>query len=230
VAVAGTADYFPVQDEFFFGYYTEWMDDGPVQAKASGSYTRWQLFEWEDGENFLRYETEDPGRLDDWDYMTRTSSAINLRGFRELDGGLPEDIIFDAPVMWLNRPTVTANWDGTVNFLVGDETGTVEYDVKVLDGTTEIPFEFPGKSAGSWAGVDKAEDFEVFWSDCRTVILNHDISVGIQQIETGSDTFYYSPSIGLVEFGSWSEDFEEDREVWEHGIWADYIWVDDVKR
>ena len=80
-----TSDYFPVQDEFFFGYHTEWRDDGPVQAKASGTYTRWQLFEWEDGDNFRRYETEDIGRLDQWDYMTRTASAIMLRGFREMD-------------------------------------------------------------------------------------------------------------------------------------------------
>ena len=77
---------------------------------------------------------------------------------------------------------MTADWAGSVNFSVGDETATVEYDVKVLDGTTEIPFEFLGKSAGSWAGVNKAEEFD------------------------------------------------EPREIWEHGIWADYIWVDDVKR
>lgn len=229
VAVAGTADYFPVQDEFFFAYHTEWMDDGPVQAKASGSYTRWQLFEWEDGENFRRYEVEDFETLDEWDYMTRTASAINLRGFREMDEGSPEDLFFDTPVKWLNRPTVTANWSGTVTFGSGEETATVNYDVKVLEGTTEIPFEFLGKSAGAWAGVNKAEDFEVFWSDCRTVILNHDVSVGIQQVETGRDTFYYSPSIGLVEFGTWAEEFDEPRQIWEHGIWSDFIWVDEIK-
>ncbi len=58
---------------------------------------------------------------------------------------------------------MTANWAGTVTFGSGDETATVNYDVKVLEGTTEIPFEFLGKSAGSWAGVNKAEVFEVFW-------------------------------------------------------------------
>ncbi len=230
VTVAGTLDHFPVHDEFFFGYYTEWENNDPVQAKSSGYYTKWQLFEWEVGNDFRRYQTDDFESLDEWEYMTKTGSAIMLRGFRELEEGTPVDIMFDAPIKWLNHPTVTANWSGTVHFTSGEETATVDYSVTVLEGTTDIPFGELGKSAVSWAGVNKAEGFEVFWSDCRTVVLNHEVHFEAQLMETGRDTLYYSPGFGLVKFGSWLEGFESGLEEREWGIWADFVWADEVKR
>jgi hypothetical protein len=231
VTVAGTPDHFPVNDEFLFGYYIEWEDNDPMCAKGSGYFTEWQLFEWEDGNDFRRYETEDFGTLDEWDYMTKTGSATMFRGIRELEEGTPVDLMFDAPIKWLNHPTVTANWSGTAHFTSGEETATVDYSVTVLDGTTDIPYGDLSKSVGAWAGVNKAEGFELFWSDCRTVVLNHDVNFGAQLMETGRDTFYYSPGFGLVKFGSWTEEFhDEPREYWEHGTWADFVWADEVKR
>jgi hypothetical protein len=198
------------------------MNSDPIGPKGEGSFTRWDVFVWEDATNFRRYDTEDPQVLEEWDYMTRTGDAILLRGFHEIDEGTPVDRMFDEPVQYLNRPLVPDTWAGRVTLPINGSEATVNYSVEIKEGTTDIPFGEYSKAGRNWKWGDKADPQTIFWSDCRTVILDHDVRMGMLMVETGSDTMYYSPGFGLVKFATKIEEFDPLWQEWQRGIWSDF--------
>lgn len=230
VMVAGIPDHYPIHDDYAFAYYTEYENSDPEPGKGAGHYTRWDLFQWVTATDFRRYETEDTLVLEEWDYMTRTNDEILLRGFHELDEGVPMDIMFDEPVTYLNRPMVPASWNGSVTLSSGGEEATVNYSVRVLEGTTEIFYGDLNKVDRTWALADKADVSTVFWSDCRTVILDHDVNAGTEMIESGSDTMYYCPGFGLVKFAVTIQEADPPWEEWQRGTWSDLQNTSGLKR
>jgi hypothetical protein len=217
--VVGTADYFPAYEQFHFSYHVEYENSDPIGPKGSGTFTRWDIFEWENATDYRRYETESPAILEEWDYMTRTGEADLLRGFRGMDEGTPVDLMFDEPVMYLNRPMVPAEWSGRVTLPSGGGEATVNYSVEVKEGTTDIDLGDLKGLGRDWSGLGSAKATAIFWSDCRTVILDHDVRVGMDTVEVGSDTMYYSPGFGLVKFATKIEEFDPAWQEWQSGIW-----------
>lgn len=224
--VAGTADYFPAYKQFHFSYQVEYENSDFIGPKGSGTFTRWDIFEWENATDYRRYETESPAILEEWDYMARTGDADLLRGFRGMDEGTPVDLMFDEPVIYLNRPMVPAQWSGRVTLPSGGREATVNYSVEVKEGTTDIGLDGSKTSGRAWSGLIGAKTTTVFWSDCRTVILHHDVRVGMETIETGSDTMYYSPGLGLVKFATKIEEFDPIWQEWQRGVWVEYEFVE----
>lgn len=213
VTVAGTADHYPVDDTFVYIFENFVEDsDGDVY-----DYTEAFHLEWGTGENFRRKEFDfDLEVWNEWENLIRTSSAIQLNGFREFRGGVGEDVVFDNPVQILNHPTVTASWTGSVEVTTGDGVMNVEFDGEVLPDVSDFPTFFGRKSgllAGTkFANTAKVVQLDVFWPNCRSVVEEIEGSVSGDLMFTETDTLVYCPGFGLIKEMSLEIQHDDGRE------------------
>jgi hypothetical protein len=206
--VEGTADYYPLEDgrRFIYDEYEEggtvgndtpewnWSGEGYIQFVAAG------------GGVFHRgWYDPDFTTVDDWDVMRQSGGALQYLGFHESDDGDELDIVFDDPIdyvtlppagTWTSTTTATIAGAGTIT-LVGEGRFVEELDLPWLPGDGDYP--------------------ELFWKDVRLVILEHTISAGDDLMESGVDSLWLSPTVGLVRYATDLEDHMENEWSWEHG-------------
>jgi len=199
--VSGTPDYYPVTELFAYTFFTHEEDEMGEWQEFQEKYS----FELGIGEDFRRRRYDQSlGVWNEWDNMTKTSSGILLDGFREFRSGVGEDVTFSNPVKILNRPTVTASWTGNVDVTSGDDVLNVVFSAEVLPEIVDYPvFRVDSKGENilglEFLNMEKSEaPFEVFWSNCRTVVQNVTASMDGDPVFTETDTLIYCPGFGLI--------------------------------
>jgi len=224
VNVAGTPDHMPVQEEIFSGFTVIAHESTP--DKVVDTFMRWRFMEWETPGSDFRWYTRDEYEKgwSDWDYMTKTSDAVMLRGFHEVDEGEPVDILFSDPAKYLNHPLVPASWSGEMTIGSGEEMASVSYSVTVLDGVEDVPWDMSSGKVFADSRLIKGSSQEFYWPNCRRVVLTHETSAGGNMMDSGADTSWYCPGFGLVKFTMYSHEYGEDEsEDWENGILSDLL-------
>ncbi len=199
VTVAGTPDHFPV-DERIVHIFSLFENDGHGNFIKDGEY-RHNL--WMDSSRF-RHRTFDfdLSVWNEWDNIVRTNNGIEWDGFRELVGGVGEDVLFDHTVKILNHPTVTASWDGSVEVSTPGGTLDVVYDLEVLPDVSDYPAILGGKgdfmANFQFAGSAAKPGLELFWPNCRSVVQHLEASMEGELSFTETDTLIYCPGFGLI--------------------------------
>jgi len=200
VTVAGTADHFPVNEEFVFVYENHEDDnEGHVYDFEEKVHC-----EWGTGDSFRRKMYDDDLEAwNEWDNLVRTDSAIMWEGMREFDDGEDEDLVFNTPVQILNRPTVPASWNGDVEVTTDGGVLDVSYTVAVLQEVSDYPYHnSPGKANSllkfKMSGGAKPSSMIVFWPNCRIVAQEIEVRQGETFLFTETDTMVYCPGFGLI--------------------------------
>ena len=196
VTVGGTADYMPLLDNLGLIYL------GTITEETSRADTyqalRYQKLEELTGGEFRLWSYEEGvitprGRDIPWTDYERyrlTSSAVQFLGFHEEDEGEdPLDITFDPAVTWLPLPVATGTWSGHSTF-TEPEAGELQldYDAAVLAGTVDLV----------GPNMDDIRSPQIHWLGCRCVVLNYTIGDGSETYESGQDTLWYAPGLGVV--------------------------------
>ncbi len=215
--VSGTADYYPVSELFAYTFFTHEEDDQGEWHEFQETYS----FDLGAGDDFRRkrYDGE-LGVWNEWDNMSKTSTGILLDGFRELRGGVGEDVTFSNPVKILNRPTVAASWTGNVDVTSGEDVLNVVFSAEVLPDLVDYPVFMGGPKAANLLGrefsnLEKSEaGFEVFWSNCRSVVQNVNASMDGDPFFTETDTLIYCPGFGLIKETLLEEQYMEDETMY----------------
>ncbi len=206
--VAGEADYYPLVDERIYEY-VELNASGPLGEDAD--YTGI-------GEMHIKFEAQSAGVFhrkwydagfvtsEDWDIMQKTGSALELLGFHETDDGDPFEVNFDTPLTFVALPPA-GTWTDVTTATVGDM-GTVS-----LEGNGE----FVEQADLEWVSAGP-ESPAMFWKDVRLVVIEHRIFAGETTIETGIDSLWLAPTVGLVESATYNEDPDAGTWDWDHGV------------
>lgn len=214
--VEGTPDHFPVYDDLAF-FYSGWSVYGGMPKRASESFESMVYFAWEGAgdELFRRYEIWnefDPP--EEWDYLRKTSGGIRLRGFREQEEGVGQDVWISPEVDYLRHPMTPQTWSGSGQVTPdGGESLSLTYEVEILPGTEDVPIGFD-KGLRAWG----KSDMSIYWNGCRTAVLEHEIRFGTTLIETGTDTLTFAPGLGLVKEAGFYQDHEEDTTEWTRSV------------
>lgn len=198
--VEGVADYYPLQDGRRYVY------DVYEEGGASGSGT----VDWTwDGMEFIQFDAAGGGvfhradydrfftTTEDWDVMEKSGGYLRYLGFHETDEGTPADIVFDDPIDYLSLPPA-GTWTSTTTATVpGEGTMTLTGNGRFVSESDLVWM--PGGGDGP----------ELFWKNVRLVVIEHTISAGTTTIETGVDSLWLAPTMGIVKFGSTCEDHME---------------------
>ena len=198
--VDGTPDYYPLEDARRYAYdeygawgnlgedtpQDEWTDRAHVQfdAQGGGVYHR----TWYDPGYTTPYG---------WDVMQQAGGALEYLGFAEVEGGQTMQIDFASPLTfttlppagtWTDQTTASIPGEGTMT-LVGEGRFVSEQDVDWLPGGHDHP--------------------GLFWKDVRLVVIDHTISAGDALVETGVDSLWLSPTVGIIRYATYNEDDAE---------------------
>lgn len=197
--ISGTADHYPVEE--LLEYQFEYQESGG--DRTEGYYDMYFRNVWTDADHFRHERLDNETELwNEWDNMIRTSSAIELNGFREIEEGTPGDVTFNHPVQFLNHPTVTASWSDNIVVTTSNGSMDVSFSAEVLPGETEVPFNMGGSKMGMqssiFSGGSKGTEPSIVFSNCRTVINNIEGTIDGNPAFTSIDTLVYCPGFGLV--------------------------------
>jgi len=207
-AVAGTADYYPLVDGRRYEYaevgaegdvgdgtpVNEWQNEAHIQFDAIGGGVYHRT--WYDATYTTPYG---------WDVQQQAGGGLEYLGFGEADGGETFEVEFDSPLTfvtlppagtWTDQTTATIPGEGTLT-LVGEGRFVSEMDLPWLDGGGHGP--------------------ELFWKNVRLVVVDHTISAGSDLVETGVDSLWLAPTVGVVEYATYNEDAAEGTWDREHG-------------
>jgi hypothetical protein len=195
--VAGTADYYPLADGLQF-VYLESGADGTIGNPEP-------TFEWSN-EVYIQVTAQgggvyhrgwyDPGfgSADDWDIIQKSDTALEYLGFAEVDDGQTVQVDFASPLTfvalppsgtWSDQTTATIPGEGTLT-IAGEGEMVAEQDVVWLAGGDDHP--------------------ELFWKDVRLVVIDHTISAGDDIVETGVDSLWLAPTVGIIRYATYNED------------------------
>lgn len=197
--VDGIADHYPINESLVHEFDI-------LEHDGNGNYyddTEFHHYQWVDGSRFRdKVYDEELEVWNEWEYMNRTSDAVEFDGFREFIDGVGEDFEFSNPVKVLNHPTVTASWTGDVDVETPDGNLSVTFDVEVLPDVNDFPVMF-GAKGGLFAnlnlqGMGQKVQVELFWPNCRSVVEHIEGSAGGELKFTETDTLVYCPGFGLI--------------------------------
>ncbi len=197
VAVEGTADYYPLHDGRRYEYEEygawgtigsevptdEWTHPAHIQFEGQGSGVFHKT--WYDASYTTSYG---------WDIMQQAGGALEYLGFGEVEGSETMEIMFDSPLTfttlppagtWSDQTTATIPGEGTMT-LVGDGEMVAELDVPWLEGGDDGP--------------------ELFWKNVRLVVIDHTISAGDDLVESGVDSLWLAPTVGVIRYATYNED------------------------
>lgn len=184
--VTGDLDYWPLLSGLVHEYGHErtgtWWN-GSSYEPLDGEFVEWTRQENLDGGNFELAKYRDsamtPGTEEDRQLMRKTGTALQIRGFVDVEG----PITFDPVVPYVPFPP-PATWSGTSDVNAGTVTvGSLDYQGRLL-GTVTV-------------GQDEYSPplrFERVWM----VELYHAIELDGVTAETGTDTLWVAPGIGQI--------------------------------
>ena len=207
--VQGTADYYPLIDGRQFVY--DVVEAGGASGNAEPEWidqdTNYIQFDAAGGAVFHRTWYDSDFTIgDDWEVMQQSGGFLQILGFRDTHEDGSDDINFDAPIdfvalppagTWTSSTTATLPGDGTMA-ITGEGRFVEQIDLPWLAGGEDHP--------------------EIFWKDVRLVLVEHTLSAGDDLVETGVDSLWLAPTVGVVQFGSSLEDLMDDTWEWEHGV------------
>ena len=206
--VSGTPDFYPVFANWEYNYLQLNLSqpkqflDGEVRVTFENiSGETFDMVEWRWDYFYMEWQE------DNREFMRDNSGGLWLRGFREDDQEGKVDIMFTPEVLYQKMPWTEETWNGSATFPTEIEgtptTGTVTYD-GVTVGQETLVFEdvAPGEPA-------------VVFEDCWKSILNYQLSVMEETFQTGHDTLWYAPGIGVVQEFNWSYNEFEAFTQWE---------------
>jgi hypothetical protein len=195
--VAGTADYYPLEDGLQFEYdeYSAWGDVGNDTPVGEASYRTYLQYDaMGSGVYHRTWYDETYTSPDDWEIMQKSASALEYLGFGEVDGDETFEIVFDEPLTFVTLPPA-GTWSGQADATVPDE-GTMTL---TGDGA------FVSESDLPWLPGGEGHP-ELFWKDVRLVVIEHTIAAGTDLIESGVDSVWLAPTVGIVRFGAYNVD------------------------
>lgn len=198
INIEGTADHYPVDERLIY-LFDIYEDNGEEKI-----YIPLNVFRnvWTSSDHFMHQQFDDATETwNEWDYMIRTSTAIELDGFHEEYDGTAEEVVFDNPVKFLNHPTVTASWTDAVVVTMTEGSMDVTFEAEVLPGETEIPFNMNVKNSSmsnGFFGNNKGVSVDLFFPKCRTMVQHIEGSMGGNVVFTSNDTLVFCPGFGLV--------------------------------
>jgi hypothetical protein len=206
-AVAGTPDYYPLADGRRMEYAESGAEGtiGNIDPEAEYETEQFVQFDAQGGGVFhrTRYADGTYAQPRDWDVMQQVSGALEYLGFGEVDGGETFAVDFDSPLTFTTLPPAGTWDDQTTATVTGEGTFT-------LTGAGEMVSE----SDLPWL----TGEMEVFWKDVRLVVIDHSIAAGSDLIETGVDSLWLSPTVGIVQYATYAEDLQENRWDRERGL------------
>jgi len=211
VNVTGVADYYPFVDGLNFTFETKryWTEEsvemGPEFRTAYEGLRRQDADTW----NRVEYDSDfvvDHG----WDVLGRTTDAVQLKGFVERDeGGTTTESTIEPVVDWLKLPPSAQTWEGTSTATNSGGSFTIEYQAELVrqDDLPLYPEGLEGPALRGWlANSKRADEPEILWLDCWMWTLDFTMRDGDTTVQTGADTLWYAPAIGVV----WERDYEQD--------------------
>ncbi|HKI84488.1 MAG TPA: Ig-like domain-containing protein, partial [Candidatus Krumholzibacteria bacterium] len=209
LTVSGAVDYYPFLDGMKFGFQSiRYYDQGSGQMGPQ-FYGSYESLRREDATTWNRVSYDDAFQTENgWDILSRTSSAIQLMGFTEYDGGTLVETTLNPPVDWLKLPLSTQTWSGTTTASNSGSTIQIEYSAELL-GQEDLPLtpDIPFSARKIWPSSSKqVVQQQVVWYDCWKWTLDFAMKDGDVTVQSGADTLWYAPGIGKV----WERDREED--------------------
>lgn len=191
VVVSGTPDYFPAVDGAEFVFDDRWVDKdstGAIIAENTGptyvginvvSGTEFDVVDYQDN-TF----TTDWG----WDSYEDVGNAINFTGFVEKDSAGTETYTFVPPVTYIKLPWAVQSWNGVSQAQSSGGNIDVTYTMDAT-GPEDI------QARDTTGPIDGGQ---VYWIGCRKLVLTYQLSFG-GQTQSGSQTFWFAPTIGVVQ-------------------------------
>ncbi|MBD3221485.1 hypothetical protein GF314_09600 [bacterium] len=203
--VAGTADYYPLEDGHRFEYeeYSAWGNVGDDTPVDESTYRAYIQFDAMGGGEFHRtWYDETYTSPDDWEIMQKSASALEYLGFGEVDGDETIEVVFDEPLTFVTLPPA-GTWSDQADATVPGE-GTM-----TLTGEGE----FVSESDLLWLPGGEGHP-ELFWKDVRLVVIEHTIAAGPDLVETGVDSLWLAPTVGIVRYSTYNVD--EMADEWDY--------------
>lgn len=200
--VEGTADYYPLVDGRQFIYFE--YEEGGTIGESDPAWT-------DAGESYIQFDAQSGGvyhrawydagftTTGNWDVMQHTDSALEYLGFYDTGDSSTTDVTFAEPLTFVALPP-SGTWSGSTSATIPGE-GTLDV---VGEGrfVQQMDLDWvPGGSGGSPA---------LFWKDVRLVVIEHTLSAGTDLIETGVDSLWLAPTVGIVKYGNSTEDNSDD--------------------
>ncbi len=208
IQVTGQADFYPFIDDLRFTFQTKryWNEGmgqmGPEFRVAYESLRR------EDPDTWNRVEWDGDFLVDQsWDVLGRSSSLVSLQGFVERDNGTTITTTLSPPVDWLPLPPSAQQWEGTTTASNAGESRTIDYSAELIvqEDRPLFPEDFEGPAKRTTWGK-RAEEPQIIWLDCWKWVLSFTMKDGETTVQTGADTLWYAPAVGIV----WRRNSEVD--------------------
>jgi hypothetical protein len=209
--VAGTADCFPVHADWYY-YYTasstwwseakeEWTGQFRLNftdiAGNDFTYLRSRWDEW-----------EDKWVISDQQYMRKSTSGVYFTGFHDND--TDADIMFSPEVLYQKMPFQGGlTWNGTATAAWGQQSLSVTYNGNVLGQETLVTL------------LQDMGQMRLIWENCWKSVLYHELGNGEVVFETGADTLWYAPAIGVIQ--KYSGNVQSEGEVTEHSWHREFL-------
>lgn len=228
VAVQGTPDYYPVVDGAKYGMDVR-ETDGEIGSPIPDStyeYDEFYRIDTQTDGTFLKkvFYTYDYVQEREWDILEKTSSAILIHGFHEIDYPVPmkvdpihTEVLFDDPLTWLKLPPRATSWTESTTMIEPDSQMAVDLDVeaRILEKIAVLPIEgAKGELPAFFAPKTKASE-GIYWVDCWKTVIDHELSYEGETFIAGSDTVWYAPNVGPVLEHSVEYEYEGDGGDWE---------------
>ena len=207
--VDGDPDYYPVvhgQWSVFMGY-----EESNDPDKYTGETQMVEQIEVTGGAGEFLIKEWDPWSeaFNNWDLMTINSGGVLFRGFHETDWDSQEsfDIMFNPVIQWMRFPVTAQNWNGTAMFDSSEPGGAdrVVYSVEQVTGTFDVLVETPDNDPSLFT-KESGPGSDILWMGCRKSVLHYELTDGFTTFNTGTDTLYYAPGVGLVREESLEEE------------------------
>jgi len=200
--VEGTPEYLPAEERLGFRYEGTWRTANGVED--SGPAEEFISFEiGTDGDFTRRHSQTQEGDATILEFLTRTAEGLLQTGLTYDPEGFPTTVTYTPGVQLLQSPLTETTWSGTSGWSDGGiTTGQLDWTVTVLPGTEDI--EWPTvKTGGRWLDTGAPQRIPappvVMMTDCRTVVVDKELTRGGLTTYTSNDTLVYCPGFGQIE-------------------------------
>ena len=124
-----------------------------------------------------------------WDSYQDVGSAINWTGFTEKDSLDTEVFTFVPAVQFIRLPWTAQSWSGMTEAQSSGGGFDVDWTIDVT-GPEEV-------QARDTSGP--IDDGRIWWIGCWKLVLGFELSIGGVTQQFGSQTFWFAPTIGIVQ-------------------------------
>lgn len=207
VVVAGATDYYPVIDGRELTYFKVWEEGevGETDPTDWGTSVDYSKFELQTGGIFhlVEYENEDYQEAHATQIMSRTATDLRMHGWIDHEDDGDQRVDFNVPLIFLRLPPVQG---------------------QVWSSSTGSPQAPPGgliAADGEWVAFHErlaASDVKggpvFYWTSVWEARVEYSMSAGDTTMQSGTETMYLAPGIGIVKTVEEGLDHEEGTWDW----------------